>query len=286
MINDIAATIILYNPDESLIENINSCLSQVDRIYLIDNSDKKLNKSLEEFFRDEKKICHTQLKKNVGIAEALNIAFNLAEKDGFKFLLTLDQDSTVTENMVARLYDVISKDENIALVTPEHFDPSQHEKKIEDKIIDIMYTMTSGNLVRISAAKKVGGFDSKLFIDHVDHEFCLKLKSSGYQIKKVSSAILLHKLGKSKTKRFLGINFYPSNHDPIRIYYRTRNRLFVDKKYKKIFPDYVKEDFIHFLREFLDMMVCEKQRIKKIKMMIKGYLDFKKGRFGPYNSDE
>ncbi len=286
MISDIAASVILYNPDESLIENIKSCLNQVDKIYLIDNSDKDLNKSLEEFFRNEKKVSHVQLKKNVGIAEALNIAINLSEKDGFKFLLTLDQDSTVTENMVAQLYDVISKDENIALVTPEHFDPSQHKTKMEEKIIDIMYTMTSGNLVRISAAQRVGGFDSKLFIDHVDHEFCLKLKSFGYQIKKVGSAVLLHKLGKSETKRFLGINFYPSNHNPIRIYYRTRNRLYVDKKYKQIFPDYVKEDFIHFLREFLDMMVCEKQRIKKIIMMFKGFLDFKKGRFGPYNTNE
>lgn len=286
MIDIVAASFVLYNPNENLLENIKSCINQVNKIYLVDNSDKELNKNLEEFFRCEKKINHIRLNKNLGIAEALNIALKKADEEGFKFLLTLDQDSKVSENMVVQLCEVISKDEKIALLTPEHFDPSQHEKQSDGKIEDIMYTMTSGNLVRISAAKAVGGFDSKLFIDHVDHEFCLRLKHNGYKIKKVSSVILYHKLGNSEVKRYFGINFYPSNHNPIRIYYRTRNRLYVDNKYKKIFPDYVKEDFRHFMREFLDMMVCEKQKLKKIRMMIKGYFHYKKGKFGQYNVNE
>ncbi len=283
-INDkIAAAFVLYNPDESIIDNIKSCQDQVNKIYLIDNSEKKLNENLEKYFLSNNKINYTRLNQNLGIAEALNIAFEKANKDGFDFLLTLDQDSKVGYNMVAQLYEVISENDKIALVCPEHFDPSQHKEKQDGKVEDVSYVMTSGNLVRVSAAKEVGGFDSKLFIDHVDHEFCLRLNHHGYKIKKVLYAILYHKLGKSETKSFLGINFYPSNHSPVRIYYRTRNRLYVDQKYKKIFPDYVKKDFRHFMREFLDMIVCEKQRFQKIKMMIKGFVDFKKGKFGQYN---
>jgi len=282
--NNIAAVFVLYNPDENLIENINSVISQVDKIYLIDNSENELRISLKEYIESEKKILYKQLNKNLGIAEALNIALKHAEDDNFQFLLTLDQDSKTSENMVAQLYEVISKDDKIALVTAKHYDPSQHKIDINQSVVEIFYTMTSGNLIRISAARSVGGFDSKLFIDHVDHEFCLRLKANGFQLKRVNYSILFHKLGKSKTIRILGINFYPSFHNPIRIYYRTRNRLYVDNKYKKIFPDYVKEDLRHFLRELFDIMVCENQRFKKVFMMIKGYLHYKKKIFGPYKS--
>lgn len=280
MIEKIAACFVLYNPDESLISNINSVLSQVSKIYLIDNSEKELNNNLTTFFQTEHKLKHIKLGSNLGIAEALNIALKLAEEDNFEFLLTLDQDSKASDSMVQKLFDIISKDEKIALVTAKHFDKSQHMITSDESVEDILYTMTSGNLLRVSIANSIGGFDSKLFIDHVDHEFCLRLKKNGYQIKRVNNAILYHKLGKSETKRFLGINFYPSHHSPERIYYRTRNRLYVDNKYKNVFPNYVKEDIRHFLRELLDMIVCEKQKLKKIKMMIKGYIDYKKGRFG------
>lgn len=286
MIDKIAASVVLYNPDECLIDNIKSCINQVDEVFLIDNSEKDLSTSLKEYFRTENKISYIRLNKNFGIAEALNIALNKADEKGFEFLLTLDQDSRVTENMVLQLYEVISKDKKIGLVTPVHFDPLQHSKKVENRIDDIMYTMTSGNLLRISAAKLVGGFDSKLFIDHVDHEFCLKLKSFGYQIKKVNNALLYHKLGSSQVKRFLWINFYPSNHNPIRIYYRTRNRLYVKSKYQKLFPNYSKEDCRHFMRELLDILFCEKQRFQKIKMMISAFIDYKKGKFGPFGQSE
>lgn len=282
--NNIAAVFVLYNPDENLIENINSVIKQVDKIYLIDNSENEIRVNLKEYIESEKKIIYKRLNKNLGIAEALNIALNHCEEDNFQFLLTLDQDSKASENMVAQLYEVISKNDKIALVTAKHFDPSQHKTDFQQSVDEILYTMTSGNLVRVSAAKSVGGFDSKLFIDHVDHEFCLRLKANGFQLKRVNYAILFHKLGKSKTVRILGINFYPSFHNPIRIYYRTRNRLYVNNKYKKIFPDYVKEDLRHFLRELLDIIVCENQRLKKVFMMIKGYIHYKKRIFGPYKS--
>jgi rhamnosyltransferase len=282
MIDKIAAAIILYNPSDSLIENINSVLNQVSKIYLLDNSEIEFSENLLNFFSSDPRIQHIRFNDNLGIAEALNIALRFADNDEFDYLLTLDQDSKSSENLVAELYKILLKNENIALVTALHFDPSQHKLKQCSSVDDILYTMTSGNLLRVKVAKSVGGFDSKLFIDHVDHEFCLRLKSNGYGIKKNNSAILFHKLGKSETKRFCGINFYPSHHNPIRIYYRTRNRLYVNKKYKNQFPDYVKEDLKHFLREFLDMILFEKQRLKKIQMIIKGYRDFKKNRFGKF----
>lgn len=283
MTNKIAAVFVLYNPDDTLIENINSVIEQVDKIFLIDNSENELKESLKLFLENQNKIEYSSFKKNLGIAEALNIALNKANENEFEFLLTLDQDSKASDKMVSKLYDVISRNDNIALVTPKHYDPLQHINKLEETIEDILYTMTSGNLVRVSSAISVGGFDSKLFIDHVDHEFCLRLKSNGFELKKLNSTLLHHKLGKSERKRFLGINFYPSHHNPIRIYYRTRNRLYVDNKYKKKFPNYVKEDIRHFLREFLDIIVCEKQRFKKILMMIKAYIHYKQGKFGSYN---
>jgi rhamnosyltransferase len=282
MIDKVAATIVLYNPETDVITNIEALLNQVSQIYLIDNSENEIDLNIINFINGKDKLEYIRFNENKGVGEALNTALNLAFRDGYEYLLTLDQDSFVSENMISKLFNIITQEESIALVTAKHFDPSQHILEFNQTVKDILYTMTSGNLVKVSIAKQVGGFDSKLFIDHIDHEFCLKLKYNGYKLKKVNDAILYHKLGRSERRKILGLNFYPSHHSPIRYYYRTRNRLYVDIKYRKIFPEYFKEDIRHFFREFLDMIVCEKQKLKKIYMILVGIIHFKIKKFGRY----
>ena len=47
----VAATVILYNPDEiSLLLNISSYINDVDKLYVIDNSDFSLSSKIVEYF--------------------------------------------------------------------------------------------------------------------------------------------------------------------------------------------------------------------------------------------
>jgi rhamnosyltransferase len=277
----IAATVVLYNPDSTVLDNIETFLNQVERLYVIDNSE-KINKILIDNIQKlpiVKYICNNS---NLGIAAALNIGAEEAIRDGYSHLLTMDQDSKATEGMVKKLYQIISSFPNIGIVAAEHVNLKVHTEP-KDKITEeILFTMTSGNLLSLSAYKIAGQFMEKLFIDHVDHEFCLRLNKLGFKIIKTSEAIVYHKLGKAVNKKFFHFNFCPSNHPPIRLYYRTRNRFYVNRIYKKVFPNYLKIDRWNMFRELIEIFFYEKDLWNKTKMILLGYIHYKKNIMGKF----
>ena len=276
----VAAVVVLYHPPEEIIDNINSYIEEVEKVYVIDNSEEATNDEIIDKLKKNSKVELVILHQNKGIAKALNIGGNKAITDGFDYVLTMDQDSSIPENMVQKLYSIINEDKYIGLVAAEHFNREIHKTTNKVKTEEILYTMTSGNLINLYAFKEIGGFDEKLFIDHVDHEYCLRLKKNGFKIIKTNSALVYHRLGKSEIKKFHWFNIYPTHHSPVRIYYRTRNRLYINHKYKRDFPEYVLEDRRHFFRELIDMILGEKNIYNKLKMILKGYSDYKKNKFG------
>jgi rhamnosyltransferase len=280
-LKNLAAVKVLFNPDNSTIENLSSYFDQVDKIYVIDNSE-ATDKNIVDKIISIKNVEYISNQKNLGIAAALNIGAQKAIEDNYEFLLTMDQDSKASEGMIATLYNIVKNDEQIAIAAAEHFNPKIHKMDTAQKTYEVNYTMTSGNLLRLSAYKQAGGFLEKLFIDYVDHEYCLKLRSRDYKIIMTNKTYVYHTLGNSEKKKFLFWNIYPTHHSPLRLYYRTRNRFYVNRTYKNCFPDYVKDDFKNQLIEFIYLILGEKDLPGKIKMMIKGYSDYRKGNFGKY----
>jgi rhamnosyltransferase len=55
--------------------------------------------------------------------------------------------------------------------------------------------MTSGNLIHLTAHKIIGGFNEKLFIDYIDHEYCPRLHINGFSVIRANKAMLFHKVG-------------------------------------------------------------------------------------------
>jgi rhamnosyltransferase len=278
----IAALVILYNPGENILDNINSYINQVDKVIIVDNSELSNEVLLTRAsFKNFEYIFNNS---NIGVAAALNVGAQRAIDQGFDYLLTMDQDSKAANGMVKELLSIIQSSENVGIVSPEHLDKDiQSQLKPEGLFIkNVLFTITSGNLLNLDAYKIAGRFLDELFIDHVDHEYCLRLKKNNYKIIKTNRSILYHKLGNPNRKKFFRWTFYPSHHPPLRLYYRTRNRFFVDKLYRKLFPEYVKTDRRNFIRELFEIIAFEKSVWKKIKMIFQGYIDYKKNRLGKY----
>lgn len=61
--------------------------------------------------------------------------------------------------------------------------------------------MSSGCLIPRTTFNKVPSFDDDLFIDLVDHDFCLKVKKAGLEVLVVVDAQMGHSLGKVKCHR-------------------------------------------------------------------------------------
>lgn len=277
----IAGVVVFYHPNESVLENIDSYIEKLEKLYVYDNSENS-HKHLVKRYGD--KVEYLSQNENMGIAFALNTGAKRAIEDGFEWLLTMDQDSRYENEEFQKLIDYIKKEEtdNIGLISPWHVIKTGIKKPSEE-VEDVVEVMTSGNLVSLSAYQKIGGWKDWMFIDSVDIEFCMNLHTHGYRVIRLNYAELKHELGDIKIKHVLGRNLVCSNHNYIRRYYIVRNINYVYAMYHKDFPEYCE-----FIRNglkgaFRNVLVFEKDKYRKLRNMYRGYRDFKRGIKGKYD---
>ncbi len=280
-----ACVFILYNPDiEVVITNINSIKKDVDFIYLIDNSD--TNQSYEKLFRSENSIRYINLNGNKGIARALNIGFKQAKEDGVEWVLTMDQDSVIPDNMISKYSGFIKSgnEANIGIITPQINVYKGESRDVVEIISSEVLCYTSGSFTSVDAWEKVGGFKEYLFIDFVDFEFCLDLITNNYKIFKLHSVVMNHELGKTREYRFWGKHlFYVTNHNYIRRYYMTRNMRYVREMYGNQFPGL--SEFNGGWRSvwvICKILLFEKDKLRKLRSIYEGIRDYKLGITGKY----
>ena len=283
----VAAIIISYNPDNNLLDSINLLINQVEKIIIVDNgseSQKKKNINLIKDI-DNKKIEVIFNEENLGIAIALNIGVKEALNQGYNWILTMDQDSKASSNMVEKMLEVYntideSERKEILSIFPNFVDERIQSIEENSNMNSYEYVdadITSGNLLRAEVFDKVGFFDDSLFIDLVDTDFCMRLNEKNIKMIKVRDAILYHSLGESQSVKSIFGKFNTSNHSALRRYYMTRNRFYTWEKYKDLNSFTLNRDKKLFKKEFVKIILGEKDKVNKIKMVFRGYKDYKKG---------
>ncbi len=276
----IAGIVTLYKQDLDVVDNINSYINSLDRLYIVDNND------TDDFKNKIKnpKIEYIPNFKNIGVSTALNIGATKAIKEGYTWLLTMDQDSKFKNPKdVDTMINYIEKADTskLGLITPWHVINTGVKKQTED--VDHPFeVMTSGNIINLKAYDEVGGFKDSYFIDDIDIEYCMNLNKHGYTIDRLNYIELEHDLGNIEVKHFLNRDFVCSNHNYIRRYYMVRNTFYLCDAYKDIYPEYCK-----FLKRGLrgqlqNIILFEKDKFRKVRNMYRGYRDYKKKKVGKY----
>lgn len=276
----ICGTVVLYNPLENVKDNILSYLDLLDKLYVVDNS---VNQDNQYLLPSSNKIVYINNKDNLGIAKALNIAFERAIKDGYTWVLTMDQDSKFLDDNFEKLISStkVCQNDKVAIITPYQVIKTKRPKP-KEKIDYPLEVMTSGNMVRVSAYQKVGGFKDWLFIDCVDIEFCMNLCAHGFLIERHNDILLKHNLGDYKCYHILGHEIQCSNHNYIRRYYMTRNALYIYDMYHEKFSGhckYIKNGLFYQVRNIL---FFEKDKYRKLRNMLRGKRDYKRQIKGKY----
>jgi rhamnosyltransferase len=279
----IAAVIVLFHPDESVVKNAASYCQHVGRLYAVDNSDQP-NPAIRAVL--EKHIPHLEyvpLGENAGIAKALNVAAEKALKDGFEWLLLMDQDSRFEEAQVTELLAVSKQvdTEKVGILAPQYLEEDATEKK--EALQEVDTVITSGSLLNLEAYTRTGPFREDLFIDFVDHEYCLRLQQQGYKILVDNKVKLRHQLGNLSCHHFMGRRLCTSNHNYLRRYYITRNRLEMLQLFKDQFPEFAASEKNKNVVEMVKVLLFEKDKLRKLKSFVLGYLDFKRRKFGRYD---
>lgn len=273
----IIASVVLYNPDESLLRNISSYIDFVDEVVVVDNSESE-NAFLQSTFTGIDKIHYIPNGENLGIAKALNIAAAYAVAKGYHWILTMDQDSSFEQHAVLDYLDhfnVLNK-EKLAILSPFQLE----EKQEDDDAVQLV--MTSANLLNLQCHQQIGGFNEELFIDEVDHDYCLRAITQGYLIKRVNIQIN-HSLGKHKTIRAFGKKLVVSVHSPLRVYYITRNNLYMFREYGSQFPELMRARKIMLYRVLFNNLVFDLSAFfKKSRYIYKAVRDFRNDKYGKF----
>lgn len=296
----VGAVIVIYFPDEVVLGRLLQALAkQVSHMVLIDNGAKESTHSLLRGWAAE--ISSLQIltqQKNVGVAAAHNIGIAWIRSRGCTHVLFLDQDSIPALDMVARLLQsclkLESKGKRVAAVGPIYRDPiSGHTSffvrfgllrfkriycnQLHKAPIPADFLISSGSLVPIATLDQVGGMEDRLFIDHVDTEWCLRAASYGYRTYGVCEARMEHSLGKGPPIRiWLGRWRHIAIRTPLRHYYLFRNSILLYRRsyapWKWILPD-----LIRLILIFLLFLMVTPNRLEHSYMILKGLRDGFKG---------
>lgn len=141
--------------------------------------------------------------------------------------------------------------------------------------------MTSGNVISVSKALSLGGFDESLFIDEVDHDICYKAIKAGFKLFKTPDILLAHQLGNPIAKRFLWRTIHAMNHSSVRKYYIARNRLFVWRKFHTMNEMFFFKNYVYAsAMDLFKILYMEDDKIQKTLATLKGFFDALYGNMG------
>lgn len=282
-----AGVVVLYNPDIDVKDNINTYINFIDKLFVIDNSN-FINETLRDVLCLNQKIEYINLNGNTGLAKALRIGCELAIKECFDYVLTMDQDSFFQGDSALSLIDFIenSKD-HYAIVASNAISIYTDEVSGETKEAfteisggnkECNWVMTSGSMMCIKDYSLTIGFDESLFIAHIDIDICIQFHQLGKKVIKLNDSKLFQTFGNSKPRKFLWKTVHPSFANPNRTYYIFRNQKYLENK----FPNHKKYIGVKLYKFIIKIVCFEDRKLEKLLMAFKGILDGKKLRMGEY----
>ena len=275
----VLAVVVSFNGRTKTRRAIEALEGIVEHVLVVDNgSEKESLTHLAELERD-RKISVVRLPENRGIGHALNIGVSHARSVGCDWLLTLDQDSVVDSGMLDAYWRALDVRPELVCLTPNY---RKETHSASSALQTVEFAITSGNLTKLNLFDHVGLFDEAWFIDYVDVDFSLRVRSSGFQIWCIGDAKLLHEIGDKNATIPFSCKYY-MKHPPLRRYYMYRNHLYLAQRYLMRYPMFIFKASIIQSILLLLILLFEAERWQNIKYILWGIFDFCSGRVGRFN---
>lgn len=258
----IAILILNYNGLSDTLDCLDS-LSQINakdfkhQIFIVDYGKDNQVKAIKSKFPDLQ-VFHQE--KNLGFAGANNFLFAKAKSWQPDYYLLLNNDTLVSSDFLANLYDYLEHNSQVATVSPKIYFAQGHEfhkskysvqelgnviwyagGKIDwhnvycshigvdevdhgqfEQINDTDFFSGCCALIRAKALEAVGFFDPKYFLYWEDVDLSIRFQKAGWQIKYFQDSHIWHKNAGSSA---VGSDLHN--------YFLNRNRLYFGFKYAK-----------------------------------------------------
>ncbi len=272
------AVMVLFHPDDGLLERIESVLSQVDAIIIIANDGQDRENLISN--KDERRIYYIMEANNIGLALALNKGIKVGIDAGFEWIILLDQDSLLHNNYLEEMGNIFDKvmtegSKKIGFFAPNYqsFDKAKIAYPIDKATQIIRNCITSGSIIPVSTFQKIGLMKEEFLIEGIDTEYALRSRANGLNIITSKVVIMTHVAGEGITKRLFGRSIQVTNHNPLRVYLQYRNFIWILRNYIEVDPIWSLTSIISIIKRLLVILIYEKQQLLKIYMAIRGAID-------------
>lgn len=281
----IACVVVFYNPAPEALDSVTRLSSRGYPVVVVVN-----HASEDTIFALERlsSVYPIINGANFGLATALNQGVALAfDQLNVDYVALFDQDSLPDCELPILLASELEQfpSNTVACIGPmlqDRKDPRAVYAQNNLAFHGVMPAAipTSGTLISLNAWRKVGPMMDSLFIDGIDHEWCLRAKHKGYQIRLSRTVTMLHDMGDTSVRVFG--KYKPIHRSPIRHYFIIRNSLFLATlnylplKWR-IF------ELAKTIRRVAAYLVVSSDRSMSLKLIIKAVTDGIRGRLGPYS---
>lgn len=288
-----AALVSVYYPAIATKEHIKAIASQVDVVYICDNSPDS-NRWMFAEIDERDNIRYTHFGDNLGLSAAFNQILKdphipWAESD---YIFFFDQDSLVQPQHIARMLDVYEdlqkRGFDIGCLGPVYFNTSSgivEVPKIKEPLTDNTYAVssiiTSSMLCTYSNLRCIDFWNAHVFLDMADWDLCWRMKAAGKLCCLTEAVTLHHSLG-SGQKKIGPLTLRTGK--PFREYYQIRECLYL--LFQRYTPLKYRIRFVAmlFVRSPLHLLFLD-HRKQRLGYMTKGFVDFFRGKQGAITAD-
>lgn len=265
----IAVGVVLYHPSPAVEQLIKVLVQQFDGVFVVENESRA-------DLTEATPVHRIHNADNRGLAVAINQLCDAARRDGFDWIVLFDQDSRVSADFRAGLSDCLA-----LLDKPPALLAANYETRLLDETIvgyragpggrDLVVALNSGSMIDLELHRRLGGHDETFFVDHVDHEYCLRLRRHGFEIVATRRPLFEHQVGNVACVRRFGRIWQSSGHPAPRRRDWACNLVRLVKRYWRSEPGWcARRLFGELPRSMLAMLILERQRGAKLKAVFAG----------------
>lgn len=236
-------------------------------------------------------------KENLGFAGGNNIVIRTAIRIGAKYVWLINNDTIQEKNSLTALVKAAQSDNKAGMVCSKvlyfarpdviesvgstliaplgvfrHIRQGMKDSDVPSMLMEIPYVYGCSFLVSVELINDVGFMDDRYFLLREESDWSIRARKRGWKIYSAPASVVWHKVTRSIGKR-----------SEIFFYYVTRNTLLFMKKH---YPLFLPTTILSMLPLVLGLIFVDslfsqwRTILRRIKMMVLGYIHFFKGRFG------
>jgi rhamnosyltransferase len=149
----------------------------------------------------------------------------------------------------------------------------QHLPREFDGLQRVAFVINSMTVWRRAALARLGEFDERLAIDHVDTEHCLRARQQGLALWVHGRHVFAHAIGQRRRYRLFGHELQATGHGPARRRLIGRNTMLLLRRWAAREPAFARLCLLRLAYEATGIVVAEEQRSARLAALLRGALE-------------